>query len=130
MIQLAKGILLLATAAALLGTGMSASGQNTGSVSVVSGKDLGSGTRTLSGLLAGKVPGLLAVQSSAVPGDGSSLWIRGVRTSGTDSSPLVFVDGVECDLDLVDVEDVDKITILKDASATALYGRSQRFHSD
>mgnify|MGYP002521740322 CR=1 FL=1 len=122
MIQLAKGILLLATAAALLGTGMSASGQNTGSVSVVSGKDLGSGTRTLSGLLAGKVPGLLAVQSSAVPGDGSSLWIRGVRTSGTDSSPLVFVDGVECDLDLVDVEDVDKITILKDASATALYG--------
>lgn len=122
MIQLAKGILLLATAAALLGTGMSASGQNTGSVSVVSGKDLGSGTRTLSGLLAGKVPGLLAVQSSAVPGGGSDLWVRGVRTSGTDSSPLVFVDGVECDLDLIDAEDVDTVTVLKDASATALYG--------
>ncbi len=123
MNQLTKGIFLLVTAASvLLGTGVSASGQNTGSVSVVSGKDLGSGTRTLSGLLAGKVPGLLAVQSSAVPGDGSGLWVRGVRTSGTDSSPLVLVDGVECDLDLIDVEDVDTVAVLKDASATALYG--------
>lgn len=123
MKQLAKGILMLSAAVSMsLSAESTVSGQVTGSVSTVSGKDLETGTGVLSNLLSGKVSGLLAVRSSAVPGDGSSLWIRGIRTSGTDASPLVFVDGVECDLDLVDIEDVDSVTLLKDASATALYG--------
>lgn len=90
--------------------------------SVLSGNALRTGHTLTSGSLSGRIPGLLVMQTSAVPGDGASLWIRGVRTSGTDSSPLVYVDGVECDIDLVDPADIEDISVLKDASATVLYG--------
>lgn len=99
-----------------------ASAQNAFENSSLLGEDLRSGTGMLSSNLSGRIPGLLVLQRSAAPGDGATLWIRGVRTSGTDSSPLIFIDGVECDVNLIDMDDVEQVTVLKDASSTALYG--------
>lgn len=99
-----------------------ASAQSASENSSLRGEELRSGTGMLSSNLSGRIPGLLVLQRSAAPGDGATLWIRGVRTSGTDSTPLVFIDGVECDVNLIDMDDVEKVTVLKDASSTVLYG--------
>lgn len=80
-------------------------------------------TRTLSTSLAGRLAGVVAVQSSGEPGyDSANFWIRGVNTFTGKSNPLVLVDGVERSLDDVDPEEIDNFTILKDATATAVYG--------
>ncbi len=76
----------------------------------------------LSNALSGRLSGVVAVQRSGEPGEGSSFWIRGMSTFGANSTPLVLVDGIERSLDLVDVEDIKEFSILKDASATAVYG--------
>lgn len=80
---------------------------------------------SLSTLLAGRVAGIIGVQRSGEPGgDGSNIWIRGIASlSGTNSSPLILVDGVDRgNLDNLDPLDIQSFTILKDASATAVYG--------
>ena len=66
--------------------------------------------------------GVVAVQRSGEPGEGSDFWIRGVSTFGANNRPLVLVDGIERDLNLVDPEDIETFSILKDATATAIYG--------
>lgn len=76
----------------------------------------------LSNVLAGQMAGVVAVQRSGEPGEGSDFWIRGVSTFGANNRPLVLVDGIERDLNLVDTEDVETFSILKDATATAIYG--------
>ncbi len=76
----------------------------------------------LSNALSGRLSGVVAVQRSGEPGEGTEFWIRGMSTFGANSHPLVLVDGIERDLDLVDVEDIKEFSILKDASATAVYG--------
>ncbi|WP_167015702.1 SusC/RagA family TonB-linked outer membrane protein [Chitinophaga sp. Cy-1792] len=75
----------------------------------------------ISSSLAGKVAGVIAVQRTGEPGAGSTFWIRGISTM-TNASPLVLVDGIERNMDLVDPEDIDQISVLKDASATSIYG--------
>ncbi|HEX3006158.1 MAG TPA: TonB-dependent receptor [Bacteroidales bacterium] len=89
----------------------------TGSVASIQSKDLITAkTPNISNALAGKLPGLRAVQNSGAPGDdNSAIDIRGF------GSPLVIVDGVERDFRLVDANDIESISILKDASA-AIYG--------
>ncbi len=73
-------------------------------------------------LLAGMVPGLTVLQKSGRPGaNAGALRIRGIGTLGN-SNPLVIVDGIEADLQDVDVNDIDNISVLKDASAAAIYG--------
>lgn len=111
-------------AVALLSLGTAAAAQTSPAVysTVVSGDQLASGTRTLSESLSGVVPGLLVRQTSGTPGDGASLRIRGLVSSATDADPLILINGVESDIDLVDVDDVESVAILKDASAIALYG--------
>ncbi len=64
----------------------------------------------------------MSVQSSGEPGSSSNFWIRGVSTFGANNRPLILVDGIERDLDLVDTEDIASFSILKDATATAVYG--------
>ena len=80
-------------------------------------------TRTISTSLVGRLAGIMAVQSSGEPGyDGATFWIRGINTFAGTATPLVLVDGVERSIDRVDSEDIADFAILKDASATALYG--------
>lgn len=72
--------------------------------------------------LTGRVPGLVTRQESGRPGgDDAKLFVRG-RASLNDSDPLVLVDGVERSFAQVDPDDIESISILKDASATAVYG--------
>lgn len=72
--------------------------------------------------LAGVVPGIQAMQTNGRPGTVSEFWIRGISTFGASNAALVLVDGFERDLNEVNVEDVESFTVLKDASATAIYG--------
>ncbi|MGM9739757.1 MAG: SusC/RagA family TonB-linked outer membrane protein, partial [Candidatus Cryptobacteroides sp.] len=80
-------------------------------------------TRSLSNSLAGQIAGVIAVQRSGQPGfDNSDFWIRGISTFGTNSHPLVIVDGVERDLNNIAAEEIESFSVLKDATATAVYG--------
>ncbi len=72
--------------------------------------------------LAGVVPGIMAMQSSGRPGSVSEFWIRSISTFGANTAALVLVDGFERDINEVNVEDIESFTVLKDASATAIYG--------
>ena len=94
----------------------------TGSVSSISGNDLiKAPMQNVSNLLTGKVSGITAVQSTGRPGeDGASIKVRGINDfSG--SGPLVIVDGVQMDMNLVNPNDIESVSVLKDASA-AIYG--------
>ena len=93
-----------------------------GSISSVDMGTLAQATGNLSTGLAGKLAGVVAMQRSGEPGASAEFWIRGVNTFGANSTPLILVDGVERSMDLVDVEDIESFSILKDATATALYG--------
>ena len=68
------------------------------------------------------MPGVVAINSTSKPGaDKASLLIRGKSTWG-EADPLVLVDGIERDFNDVDVNEIESISVLKDASATAVYG--------
>ncbi len=81
-------------------------------------------TRSVTNALAGQVVGVIAVQRSGEPGnDASDFWIRGIssfQSAGT--SPLVLVDGIERSLSNISPEEIESFSILKDATATAVYG--------
>lgn len=80
-------------------------------------------TANLSNALAGQIAGVIGVQRSGEPGyDASDFWIRGINTFGASSNPLVIVDGVERSLDQLSPEEIESFSVLKDASATAIYG--------
>ena len=93
-----------------------------GSIATVDVEQLQVPVGQLSTGLAGKLAGVVAVQHSGEPGSSAEFWIRGVNTFGENSYPLILVDGVERSMDLVDTEDIASFSILKDATATALYG--------
>jgi TonB-linked SusC/RagA family outer membrane protein len=78
----------------------------------------------MSTILAGRVSGLVAVQRSGVPGhDDADIWIRGISTlTNVNQGPLVLVDGIERSFNQLDPEDIESVTVLKDASSTAVYG--------
>lgn len=95
----------------------------TGAVAAVKGDELVSKrTTTLSTALQGSLSGVMVRRNNNAPGaSASSIHVRGVTTIG-DSSPLVIVDGVEGSLDYVNANDVENITVLKDAAAASIYG--------
>ena len=93
-----------------------------GSISTIGTDQLQAPIGQLSTGLAGKLAGVVAVQHTGEPGSSAEFWIRGVNTFGANAYPLILVDGVERSMDLVDVEDIASFSILKDATATALYG--------
>lgn len=78
----------------------------------------------LSNVLAGNVPGIMAMQTSGQPGKNTSeFWVRGISTFGASNSALILVDGFERNnLNEINTEDIESFTVLKDASATAIYG--------
>ncbi|OQP68274.1 hypothetical protein A4R26_00230 [Niastella populi] len=97
----------------------------TGSVASVQTKELKqSAVSNLSSALVGRLPGLIARQPSGEPGaNGSTIWLRGQSTYSGSSGPLIMIDGVPRDgFEFIDPNEVESITILKDASATAVYG--------
>lgn len=76
----------------------------------------------LTNVLAGRLPGLSAMQQSGRPGfDDATLRIRGINTTGT-SAPMIIVDGVQRSFNQLDPNEIENITILKDAAAAAVYG--------
>lgn len=101
---------------------------NTGSISTVTGKELRqSPAASIQNSLAGRLPGLFQQQTSGQPGkDAANIYIRGISSfAGNTNRPLVIVDDVEYQyeqLNQLDPNEVESISILKDASTTAIYG--------
>lgn len=108
----------------ITGTGVQKKLTVTGAVTQISMDDIAStSTSNLTNMLAGNVPGVMAMQSSGQPGKNTSeFWVRGISTFGAGSSALVLVDGFPRDLNEISIEDIESFTVLKDASTTAIYG--------
>lgn len=103
----------------------------TGSVSTVGGKELVStSVSNVTNMLVGNTPGLSGLQTSGEPGrNGATIYIRGISTFAGSRDPLVVIDGVEQpaekpydQLNSMDANEIDNISVLKDASSTAVYG--------
>jgi TonB-linked SusC/RagA family outer membrane protein len=93
-----------------------------GAQSVLETKDLKQPIANVGAGLAGRLAGLVAVQRTGEPGhDDADIWIRGIATVNN-SHPLILVDGVERSLSNLNYDDIASFSILKDASATAVYG--------
>ena len=100
----------------------------TGAINVVEGEDLeGRSAANMSQLLEGAVPNMNITISSGRPGESGSLNIRGTNSISGATSPLVLIDGVEGNMDTVNPNDVASISVLKDASAAAVYGARGAF---
>ncbi|WP_348688489.1 SusC/RagA family TonB-linked outer membrane protein [Zunongwangia profunda] len=94
-----------------------------GAQSTIEPEELQLPVANLSSMLAGRVAGLTGVQRSGLPGyDGADIWIRGLSNISGGNSPLILVDGVQRSLSNIDPRDIASFTVLKDASATAVYG--------
>lgn len=79
-------------------------------------------TTSLPNALSGRMPGIITRQTSGEPGfDAASIYIRGIATWG-EKAPLVLVDGIERSINSVNPDEVESLSVLKDASATAVYG--------
>lgn len=79
--------------------------------------------RNLRNNIAGQIAGVIAVQRSGEPGnDAAAFYIRGQSSYAGGTSPLVLVDGIPRSMDDIDVDEIESFTVLKDASATAVYG--------
>ena len=97
-----------------------------GAVQSVKPSDLQTSSSNLSTSFSGKIAGVIAVQKSGEPGaDGANFWIRGISTFGSGQSPLLILDGVEITnqmLNNIPPETIESFSVLKDATAMALYG--------
>lgn len=109
----------------VVGYGTQKKANLTGSVTTVKMDDV-LGSRPLtntSSALQGAVPGLLVSSGGNAPGTGKSFQIRGAYSvSNGNISPLVLIDNVEGDIDLINPEDIESVTVLKDAASSAIYG--------
>ena len=108
--------------AVVVGMGQQRKASVIGAVSAVVKDELQVPQRNLTNALAGKVAGAIVVQRTGEPGiDNAEFWIRGISSLNS-SSPLILVDGVERDMSNLAIEEIESISILKDASTTAVYG--------
>eukprot|EP01136_Pigoraptor_vietnamica_P000186 Opistho-1_new@25158 len=96
----------------------------TGSVSSISGTELNTrAVASLSTALQGKMPGVTIQQTSGQPGaDGSNIRIRGVGSINSNTFPLVLLDGIETNINQIDMNAVESISVLKDAASASIYG--------
>lgn len=100
-------------------------GAITGSVGVIKENTLKQPVANVTQMLQGTTPGVYAVSTSGKPGAGADIKIRGVGSINSGSSPLYIIDGLPVaasDFNMLSSTDIQNITVLKDASATALYG--------
>ena len=94
-----------------------------GAVSTINMEELRTPGTSLVNMIGGRMPGVITMQVSGEPGQNlSNFWVRGVSTFGAGASALVLIDGIEGSLNDIDVDDVESISVLKDAAATAVYG--------
>ncbi|TKG91882.1 TonB-dependent receptor [Puteibacter caeruleilacunae] len=108
---------------AVVGHGTQRKESVVGAISTIDPGTLTISSGQVSNALAGNVAGIIAVQRSGEPGENTSeFWIRGISTFGANSSALILVDGVERNFNEINVEDIEHFSVLKDASATAIYG--------
>jgi TonB-linked SusC/RagA family outer membrane protein len=92
-------------------------------VTSVDVKELQTPAASISNLLGGRVAGVISMQTSGEPGRNiSEFWVRGIGTFGANSSALVLIDGLEGNINSIDPADIESFSVLKDASATAVYG--------
>lgn len=111
-------------AVVVTGTGVQKKQTVTGAFTTVDVRQLNAPTPNLTNSLAGVVPGIIAQQTSGEPGQNmSEFWIRGVSTFGAKAGALILVDGIERSFNEIPVEDIETFSVLKDASATAIYGQ-------
>lgn len=98
----------------------------TGAIAAVEGEALKMSTTTLTNALAGKFAGVFANNTSGQPGTGAEFYIRGISNfAGKSATPLILLDDVEisaADLNYIPAENISSFSVLKDASATAIYG--------
>ncbi len=109
----------------IVGFGKQKKSSLVGSQSTIKPAELKQPVRDLTNAIAGRLAGVVAYQRGGAPGsDGSSIFIRGIATLGSSPrTPLLVVDGVpDRSINNIDPEDVESFTVLKDASATAVYG--------
>lgn len=117
----------------LIGYGSSLKKDLTGALDVVSSEDFVKGSiSSPQQLIQGKVAGVSVVSNSGAPGAGSNILVRGIGSLNLNSSPLFVVDGIPLDgsgvggsrnlLNVINPDDIEGITVLKDASATSIYG--------
>jgi TonB-linked SusC/RagA family outer membrane protein len=118
---------------AVIGYGTVRKSDATGSVDVVTSKDFNRGANnSIQDAIAGKLPGVTITSNSGAPGNTSTIKIRGTTSINASSDPLIVIDNVPLSnvpiggtanlLSLINPNDVENITVLKDASATAIYG--------
>jgi TonB-dependent outer membrane receptor, SusC/RagA subfamily, signature region len=95
----------------------------TGAVSQITSEDLlKAPVQNVSNMLTGKIPGLTSIQRSGKPGeDGTALYVRGINSFTGNNFPMIIVDGVPRPIDYVNPNDIESVSVLKDASA-AIYG--------
>ena len=94
-----------------------------GAVSTINMEELRTPGTSLVNMIGGRMPGVITMQLSGEPGQNlSNFWVRGVSTFGAGAGALVLIDGIEGNLNDIDVDDVESISVLKDAAATAVYG--------
>ncbi len=109
--------------AVVVGMGSQRKASVVGAISTVETSSVVAPQRSLVSALSGRVAGATIVQRSGEPGyDNASFWIRGISSFGSNKEPLILVDGVERDMSNLNIDEVESISILKDASATAVYG--------
>ena len=117
----------------VIGYGVQKKDDATGSVTAISSDDFNKGAITSAqDLLVGKAAGVVVTASSGAPGSGSTIRIRGGSSLNASNDPLIIIDGVPIDnnavsgssnfLSFVNPNDIESFTVLKDASATAIYG--------
>lgn len=97
----------------------------TGAITSLKGKEFRAPNSSLTNNLAGKLAGVISSTKSGEPGSSSEFYIRGISTFGGRTAPLILLDGVEIsanDLNNLPSETIESFSILKDASATAIYG--------
>ena len=94
----------------------------TGAMTAVKGDDIAARRTTqLSSSLQGMMSGVTVSRNNGAPGAKASIQVRGVTTIG-DTSPLVIIDGIPGDIDQVNPEDVESMSVLKDAASASIYG--------
>jgi len=116
----------------VIGYGVQEKDDNTGSVTSVSTEDFNEGVTSPEELFQGKAAGVTVTSNDGAPGSGATIRIRGGSSLSADNDPLYVVDGVPLDggnvsgmrnpLNTINPNDIESISILKDASATAIYG--------
>lgn len=109
----------------VIGAGTQKKVSVTGAITSTKGSSLRLPTSSLTNAFAGQLAGVISVTSSGAPGSTSEFYIRGISTFGGRATPLIMLDDVEIsvgDLNNIPAETIESFSILKDASATAIYG--------